>query len=545
MTANDSSSSAAAPPERLDVAALGLLAGLPAALATGRDLDLLAPLGFVVPEDRLPLIAAPPVDRRRLAAALAAANAAYGHPRAAELAAKLADPATRVVATGQQVGLFGGPLYGLVKALAAQRWAERLEASGQPAVALFWMATEAHDFREVASATFQTADGPRSFDLGADPAPLLPVGMRTFGAALDELFAALEVALPGERAAAWLATLKRWYRPQARFGEAFARLFTHLLGERAPLLLDSLLPELKSAEAPFHARLIERRAEVEAALAAAESRLAARGFTPQVAPQPGASPLFLVRDGERRRLEWRGADRFVLRGRNGEESVQILLSTLADNPAVVGPGVLARPAIQDAVLGTALQVMGPGEVAYLAQAAAIYPVIEVVAPRVALRPQVLVLDRRQREQLGELGLDLGDLLVDPARAERRLAERVGADFVAADGAALEAIVEGWRERALALDAQLERPFAKTREQIRHAIEAFRGKVAAAASRRDEVTARRFAALRDACLPGGGQQERTLAVAHFAARYGDAFATALLAQLDLDPRALSVVDPTAS
>src|SRR5262245_45798200 len=117
------------------------LAPLPAALARGRDLDLLLPMRFATP-GAAPEIVAPTVDRGALAQALASANAGYAHAAAAALAAKLADPKTRLVVTGQQPGLFGGPLYALTKMVAAVRWAEELERQGAPALAVFWVATE-------------------------------------------------------------------------------------------------------------------------------------------------------------------------------------------------------------------------------------------------------------------------------------------------------------------------------------------------------------------------------------------------------------------
>lgn len=526
-----------------DLVASGLLGGLPAALLAGRDRGLLDPLRFL-PAGASPSGEPPAVDRRALANGLGEANASYGHPRAAALAARLADPATRVVVTGQQVGVLGGPLYALVKAAAAVRWAETLEAQGQPAVAVFWMATEDHDWAEVATSTVLAPDGPRRLDLGPDPAPLLPVGMRTLGEGMTALLGELAALFPAERYGAWLAELGAWYRPDARFGEAFARLFVRLFGARSPLLLDALLPAVKQAQAPWLARLVEARREHATALAAVEARVLAAGHALQVAPQPGASPLFLLRGGERRRIEWRGEAAFGLRGRPGEEPLDLLFETLRENPGVVGPGVLARPAIQDAILGTTLQVMGPGEVAYLAQAAPAYALLGVAAPWVALRPQALVLDARQRAQLAELGVELGDLLAAPQAAERRLGERAGAGFVQADRAGLESLLASWREAALAIDPQLERPWEKTRDQLLGALEQFSARVAAAAARRDEVGARRFAALRDHCLPGGVLQERSVAAAHFPGKYGDAFVAALLAQLDLDPRRLSLIDPGA-
>src|SRR5512135_2458753 len=181
-TVSDSSSSVARRPDTLRIALerAGRVAPLPAAFRAGRDRDLLEPLRFVDGTEESPELPCPQVDRAALATALADANAAYGHPGAAALARRLADPATRVIVTGQQPGLFGGPLYSLVKAVGAQLWAERLSAAGQPAVAVFWVATEDHDWAEMSRAVFALPDGARAFDLGPDPAPLLPAGMRTF-----------------------------------------------------------------------------------------------------------------------------------------------------------------------------------------------------------------------------------------------------------------------------------------------------------------------------------------------------------------------------
>ena len=110
----------AAPPEQIDLVAHGLVKGMPAAWLAGKETDLLAPLRLLAP-GTLPEMAPPNVDRRAIAAGLARANQAYGHPRAAELAAKLADPATAVVVGGQQTGLFGGPLLALVNASSEER----------------------------------------------------------------------------------------------------------------------------------------------------------------------------------------------------------------------------------------------------------------------------------------------------------------------------------------------------------------------------------------------------------------------------------------
>ena len=534
MTANASSSSVTSPPE---TAALGLdllegsrLPPLPTAFLRGRDLDLLAPLRFLAAGD---LPGAPPaVDRAELAPALASANAAYGHPAAQRLAERLADPATRVVVTGQQPGLYGGPLYSLSKMVAAVLWAEAIEASGQPAVAVFWVATEDHDWSEVAQASFLTRSGLRRVDLGEDPAPLLPVGMRTFGPGLEQVAQELEgVNLPAQ-----------WYRPNARFGEAFCRLLVAALGQRAPLLLDSMLPELKRLQRPWLRRLVDRRQEIEAAQAAADAEIRKRGYSLQVKPQRGVSPLFLIHRQERRRIVWEGDSGYSLRGLEGSSRpLDQLHQILEDNPSVISPGVLARPAIQDAVLGSTLQIMGPGEMSYLPQVAPIYPLLGIEPPWTTLRPQALVIERRQAAYLGELGVSLAELL--GTELDRLVTEKVGEDLVAPVRLRIDGLLEDLREPLAALDPGLEGPLRKTRGHIDRGLDQLSGKVAAAVARRHQVWRRRIEQVHSACLPGGKPQERLLCVAHFLDRYGPGFADQFCSQIGLDARRLHVVSPT--
>jgi len=559
VTANDSFSSAANAADllRVDLAAEGLVAPLPRAYLSGTDRDLLAPLRFLEPGTLPPSAqsgshGAPAADRRGVAEALRRANRSYGHPGADRLADRLADPATRVVVAGQQPGLFGGPLYTLSKMAAAGRWAAALEADGTPAVPVFWVATEDHDWHEVAQAAFLAPDGLRRFDLGDDPDPLLPVGMRTLGPGVGPILDALHELRTSDRFASWIDTLGQVYRPHARFGEAFARLAVELLGERCPLLLDAMDPGVKAAQVPWLTRFVDRRADWEEASEAADRAIAERGFDLQVSPQRGVSPLFALRDGERRRIEWQSeealgapSDRYLLRGASPDAEprpLDDLREILEDNPGAISPGVLARPAIQDAILGTTLQVLGPGEMSYMAQAAPAYDVLGIRAPWVALRPQVLVLEEHHRQKLEEMELPLAALLGSEAALERLLAGDGGSLLIERAREQVEEALDGLGAAALELDQNLERPLEKTRQTMVRALETFGGKVTSAAARRDQVKARRVEKLRRICLPEGTLQERVISTSQWPGKYGERFIDALWDQMELDGRHLQVVQP---
>ncbi|MBZ0111177.1 MAG: bacillithiol biosynthesis cysteine-adding enzyme BshC [Thermoanaerobaculia bacterium] len=537
MIVNASSSSATRPTD------------LPARLAphlaawhSGNDLDLLGELRLLR-DASIPTLPEPGFDRSTIAAALGVANRGYGHPDADRLAKKLADPTTRVVITGQQPGLFGGPLYSLLKMLGTVLWADALEAAGTPAVALFWVATEDHDYTEVSAATFwppKSDNEPLRVSLPADPDGMEPVGNRPLGIQIEAIFEELREVYGWPSFQAGLEEIAQSYGAEAHFGEAFCRYAASLVGARAPLFVDAQLPAVKKAQAPYFRQLIERRGEVATALAGAEEAIVGRGYDLQVRPQPDAAPLMLVRDRERRRVVWSGEDGYVLRGGDEERPVAELLEELESDPAAFTPNVLSRPVLQDAIFGTGLQVLGPGEMSYFAQAAPLYPLLGVTAPSLVLRPQALLFDARQGRQLEGLALPPDLLLADDDAVDHALAAASGAPSIAPVETAIEGAMEVLRTSALALDPNLERPWEKTRDQMLGALGKFSERITRAAGHRDQVTRGRLDGLRAYAAPGGVPHERVLCTGYFHGRFGRGLVSQLLGTLSRQPGRVQVL-----
>ncbi len=495
--------------------------------------------------------AASSVDRTALAAALEADNERWGHPLASELSKRLANPATPVVVTGQQPGFLGGPIYTLSKIAAAVEWARQIteardEGDGvPPAVPVFWMAGEDHDFGEMAQWCLSMPKELLSGGLGDDPQPLVPVGGRSIPPGVVPLLEEL-----GDQASPWLSSwlgqARDLYRDSVSWTDGFARLLVRLLGERCPLLLDAQAPAVKRTQQPALEKLVTERALVDQRLDERARGLEASGFRHQVKHAPGWSPLFEVaEDGCRRRIGWVGDDGYRVRGDDDVRPVSGLLEMIDRSPERISPGVLARPAIQDAMLGTSVFVVGPGELSYLPQVAPVYELVGARPARVALRPQCLLLDGRRSKQLRELvesGLALGLLLGPFDELEEALA--ASADDGAIDR--LEMRFDGLLEELGALAAEtdpgLEKPARKTADQIRRGLGAFRGKHQAALARRDETRRGRIESLREQCLPGGKLQERTLSSVCVPGVFGEHAIAALFDQLELDPSRLRIITP---
>ena len=131
-----------------------------------------------------------------------------------------------VVVTGQQVGLFGGPMFAIYKALTAVKLAEEATAAGVDAVPVFWLATYDHDLAEVNHVSVPGPDGAlQVLTTPSHDVPGAPVSAVRLG---DEILPLVEQAttLLGDCEAA--RALRESYRPGASLGTAFARFYARV-----------------------------------------------------------------------------------------------------------------------------------------------------------------------------------------------------------------------------------------------------------------------------------------------------------------------------
>ncbi len=519
------------------------LGGAPGHWIQGLDLDLLAPLRWVEPGSVPQLAPSPPAARAELAWLLESSNRTWGHPKAGELAQRFAASTTRVVVTGQQCGLFGGPLLVLAKLAAAVRWSEELSRSGQPAVALFVMASEDHDFSEVASARFLVDTRCEELSLGLNSEPLRPVGLRKLGPEVEKLLEQLKAWYPNERFLRWIEHLATWWHPGSRFPDAFARQWIALLGARAPLFLDPLATEFKRLAMPTLLQWIAAPEEVVRLLGERSRELEARGFQPQVPVEPEVQPYFWLDDqGRRQRVIRTASGTWAIRGRGEVGPWDSWMQQITSDPERVSPSALGRPAVADAVLGTALHVLGAAELAYFAQAAPLYALSNLQPPAVTLRPELLLWDRRSREWLEALGGVLNDLLQDPEGWRHQIASSSEGFFLEPGRSQILETMATWAVPAAALDSDLLRPYARTRETVERALSLFARRVEEALLRRNRVRGERVERLLATVRPGGIPQERGLAAAYWLGRFGQVLGERVLNGLELDPRWVTVLDP---
>jgi bacillithiol synthase len=462
--------------------------------------------------------------RERVATLLERQNTAWGaSSKTKENIARLRAGALAVV-TGQQVGLFGGPLFSIFKALTALKLANEASSAGVDCVPVFWLATSDHDLAEINHVSIPRPDGSvQKFEAVTRGLPDAPVGTVTFGAEIESLVNTAAELLGDSEIS---GVLRDAYRPGETFGSAFARLFTRLFAEWGVILLDGSDPELHAIAEPIYHVAIERSAELDEAVLARGQALEAAGYHQQVKVTASSTLLFTLRDGARVPV-YRRANRdsaaadFVI----GQESVSQpeLLHRIATTPHMFSPNVLLRPVVQDYLLPTLVYTGGAAEVAYFAQADVVYRALLGRTTAIVPRFSATLMETKPQALLERYGVTLRDLFDGPEALREKLGSRtlpqaVQTAFNNAD-LAVDRSLSAVRDSLARLDQTLVDSATHASSKIHHQLNQLRARAARAELRQSEVLGRHAELLSNALYPEKALQEREIAGIHFVARHG--------------------------
>ena len=457
-------------------------------------------------------------------------------PAAAPALAALAQGAGTVV-TGQQVALFGGPLFTPFKAATAVARALEASAAGHPHAAIFWLAGEDHDFPEINHVTFPAGRQLVKLVYSVAPATPQPVG----GVLLDHSITPLV-----ERASELLGfsdaveALAAAYQPGRTLAQAFAGFYKKVFAAQGLLILDAGSREFHRLGAPVLRAAIERVDELHAALLERNRALEAASYHAQVAVTPQSSLLFLIdqKSGARlalKRIPPTTAEPAGLwqAGRDTCSTAD-LLAILDVQPERISPSALLRPVFQDFLLSTSAVIAGPAEIAYFAQSAVLYERIlgrqTPAAPRLSatliepsigelLRKHELTLDRVFAEDTGSLAKLLAARSM-PVKTKQKLANA---------GNALDAELDTLLVWMQSQDEGLGRSAYTAASKMRYQMNRLRSLAANFQLQREASLTRHAEAISQSLFPGGVMQERVHGAAYYFARYGLQLAETLTAQ----------------
>lgn len=460
------------------------------------------------------------VERERAASALRPTSAA-----ARERLARFVEEGGAMVTTGQQTGLFTGPLYTVHKVLSAVRLAEALERELETTVLpVFWAASEDHDWAEVNHADVLDRAGElRRIRLPGDPPVPLPMSEVRLGEEVEAALGEIAHAIAEQPFAEdCLRLLRGAYTPGATVAGAFREVAAALFSRFDVLVTDAADPALKRASAPLLTEAILRTREHEAALRRRTEALTGEGYHAQVAVLPDAANVFFHGPAGRERLYARG-DGWVAPGARRTFSPEELRAAVEADPGKFSPNVFLRPVVESAVFPTVAYVGGPGEVSYFAQLAPLFGEFGMTMPVVYPRFSVTLVTPEADRALERQGLEIGELGAPEHELVRHLArQRVPAAVEDGLRELREGIAEGYArlmEAAERVDPTLSGALGSLRNRALLGAADAERKVVSAVARSGEGPARDVRRARAELRPHGEPQERVLNVFSFLAVFG--------------------------
>ena len=438
-------------------------------------------------------------------------------------AAQLRDPGTVAVVTGQQAGLLGGPLFTLLKALTAVKLAERVRRDhGVPAVAIFWIDAEDHDWDEVKAVGLLDADLNLHHPSLGNPAGAHegPVASVVLDDSVTQTLAAVEATLPAtEFTADLLATLRGIYVPGVGMADAFGRWLESVLGPHGLVVFDASDRAAKPLMAGLFAREIEYPGDTARLAGESGAALRAGGYHAQVTPQESSVALFHL-NGAREPIRHRDG-RYAW----GDESCSLpeLLAQVRQAPHQFSPNVLLRPLAQDTLFPTVCFVAGPSELAYHAQLGGVYDAFGLPRPLVQQRASATLLDANAMRFLARHDFALESLQPQDEAALNLLLKSQLPPAVEATLEDAARVVEERMEALAAavpqIDATLEAAARSTLSRMQDDLRKLHAKIIQACKRKDETLRRQFTHAQAQAFPGGHPQEREIGFIYFLNKYG--------------------------
>lgn len=502
-------------------------------------------ISFFIPE----VLSNYKTDRGNLCDALTEVNSEINaSEKTLENIKQLREPDTVAVVTGQQAGLFTGPLYTIYKALSAIKMAEELNAKGVKAVPVFWVATEDHDFDEV-SHTFFTGQAGELVKAECHPQYLKssPVGNikidDSIVAAIDRAFGAIPRS---EFSSSVRSSIEKNWSVGALFGKAFSRSVAEILGSFGIVVIDPMHPGVKALSAPIYVDAITSSAEIVANIRHNSSELVSEGYHAQVLVEEDYFPLFRIDDeGRRVALRKTANGKYLSKEEKREFDLDELSAMAKSDPHRLSPGVMLRPVVQDYLLPTVCYFGGAAEIAYFAQNSAAYKVLHRPVTPILHRQSFTVVESKHRRALQKFDLALSNMFAGFKSTLESLGKKQLSSETIRLFDEIEQKINSEMERLdqnlSQIDKTLSDNLAKRRRKILYHIGTLKKKTYLAATRNDETLERQIRSAFESLLPNNELQERVINIHSFLNKYGPHFVGLIYKEVDLNNKDHRIVD----
>jgi bacillithiol synthase len=467
--------------------------------------------------------------RKEIASILRRQNESFGADSATLTAiTELEADDTVAILTGQQVGLFGGPLYTIYKAITAINLAAELRTRGIRAIPIFWMDTEDHDLAEVTHCTVLSGSEIRARDyrkgLFGEFAPsTVSVGSIALPESIQQVLEDYISHLPD---ADWKPEvqllLESTYKPVSSFGNSFAALMSRLFAGSGLIFFDPQDPEAKRLSSSLFQRALREADAIHSALVHRNRELEDSGFHAQVNILENSTVLFFSPDGQRRALERRHSG-FILKGGDRAYSLPEMLESATLFPEKFSPNVLLRPLVQDHLFPTVAYAGGSSELAYFAQIEALYNLFGRPMPVIWPRNSFTLLEDDAGAEMNRFGISVLNCF-DGKKSLTGSAARNSGFSKASDRLEelqnrLDQVLAEVRPGLQSVEPPLVQSLETARRKITHNMQLLKSRLIQFEAAQNSALPLAIDLIMNNCYPNQNLQEREFGVHQFLARHG--------------------------
>jgi len=436
---------------------------------------------------------------------------------------------TIAIVTGQQLGIFSGPLYTLYKIITSIRLSNQFNEryDEYKFVPVFWLEGDDHDFNEVRSINLFDNDN-SIINLGykeeiSNDDAKQSIGKIIFDESLNDFFSLFENNLRDtEFKNELVSELKECYQVGKTFKQSFKELIFWLFDEYGLIIFDPQGPQVKSLLKPIFKKEVTDFTTHTQKLIQVSAKLE-ESYHAQVKVKP--VNLFYHTDDGRYSVE-PVDDIFKLRRKRKQFTKEEILTEIENSPERFSPNVLLRPICQDYLLPTGLYIAGPSEISYFSQVTPLYDFYNIITPIIYPRSSVTIVEKNIAAALDKYDLTLNDIFPGFDELKEKVISGLSENDI--EKAFKESLTEieltfdRLKENLFAVDKTLVDASSKYRGRVVSLINELKSKAVKAKEMKHETTIRQLTRISNLLYPLGNLQEREINFTYFYNKYGKDF-----------------------
>ncbi|MEX2435822.1 MAG: bacillithiol biosynthesis cysteine-adding enzyme BshC [Balneolaceae bacterium] len=436
---------------------------------------------------------------------------------------KLADNNTLAVVTGQQLTLYGGPLFTIYKILRTITLSSEWEKKyNRKIIPVFWLADEDHDVEEISKIGIPQTDELEELLFNTSSDKSLMAADIILNSSFDEFRSQVKNALSETDFTPDLwKILNKCYAEGVRVDRAFGKFILHLFGKYGLVLAGSRDVNIKRHLKTPLMHSVKEREQIEKSLRNTTKKLEENGYHGQVYIQK--SNLFYINPaGERIRIEYEDKRWKTDDGKKSWDNTQ-LLEEIEQNTEKFSPNVFLRPLLQDCLLPTLSYVAGPGEIAYYAQMKNLYTIFGLEMPVISPRFSATII---------ESGIDrIMDKLPFSIEEYNNRIEDLESEYIkSTEQFDLEKLFNEWKEEIETItnkhqqeisriDSTLEGSVGKAESVFFTELDKLKGKSYRSLKEQEKIQLNRIHKIKNSLFPNGNLQEREISLIYIMNKYG--------------------------